>query len=183
MSQQNSVNNKSSVFTSDTTITATTSITASSGNIIASAGNFRGVRLTFDSSNFIDTYAVSTWTPVLSFGGASTNLTYGTQTGNYLRFANIVYIGMTIILTNKGISTGNMLISGLPYTVGATQGNIAVSWSVITNATGINVNGLALTGTTTLRVDQVTSTGASTVLNDTNFNNTSALIMGGYYYV
>jgi hypothetical protein len=63
-------------------------------------------------------YDEGTWTPVLSFGGGSTGITYVTQTGTYTRIGDTVSCYMKIALTNKGSSTGITIISGLPFTSG-----------------------------------------------------------------
>jgi len=71
------------------------------------------------SANKLDDYEEGTWTPSLTFGGTNVGLTYdagagGTQ-GQYVKIGKLVYIAFSINLTNKGSSTGNAQISGLPF--------------------------------------------------------------------
>lgn len=55
------------------------------------------------------------WTPVLTFGGAGTGITYSLQSGTYSRFGKTVTLEMRLVLTSKGTATGAAEISGLPY--------------------------------------------------------------------
>jgi hypothetical protein len=68
------------------------------------------------NANTLDDYEEGTWTPVLTFGGGSTSLTYSNQVGYYTKIGNTVTVQYNIFLSNKGTSTGNNLISGLPFT-------------------------------------------------------------------
>ena len=54
--------------------------------------------------------------PTLNFGGGSTGITYAQQIGRYTRQDNLVTAWISIVLTNKGSSTGNISIAGLPFT-------------------------------------------------------------------
>jgi len=67
-------------------------------------------------ANTLDDYEKGTWTPSLKFGGASTGMTYGTQTGTYVKIGDEVRVSMNIILTAKGSDTGDATITGLPFT-------------------------------------------------------------------
>lgn len=62
-----------------------------------------------------------TWTPTLAFGGASVGITYSQQDGWYRKWGlpgggSVVQASWAIILTNKGSSTGNASVKGLPFT-------------------------------------------------------------------
>ena len=181
MATTNNISNTASVFNSDSTISVGTDLESTGGDIIASAGNLRCAQLTFDSTYYIDFYETGTFTVSLTFGGGSTGLAF-TQSTSYQRFADIVFIRASILLSNKGTSTGLALFSGLPYTVANTTGNMCCSWSNITNGS-ININGVFLGGTTTYRVDQVGSATGSQQLTDVAFANNTFIVMTGFYYV
>lgn len=52
--------------------------------------------------------------PVLAFGGASTGITYSTQTGRALTLSGVFHhVWIEITLTNKGSATGNATITGI----------------------------------------------------------------------
>ena len=82
-----------------------------------------GAGITFPASasastnaNTLDDYEEGTWTPVLTFGGNAVGLTYGQQVGFYTKIGNSITVQYNIFLTNKGSSSGNNQISGLPFT-------------------------------------------------------------------
>src|SRR5690349_12758308 len=55
------------------------------------------------------------FTPVLKFGGATTGITYSTQTGSYIAIGSLVFVSVNITLTSKGTATGTATIEGLPF--------------------------------------------------------------------
>jgi len=62
-----------------------------------------------------------TFTPAVEFGGASVGQTYGVQRGNYLLTGDWCIFSLWFNLNNKGTSTGNAKISGLPFNNAATD--------------------------------------------------------------
>ena len=68
-------------------------------------------------SEVLDHYEEGDWTPVLSFGGASTGITYTARDGAYTRIGRQVTINFMVELSSKGSSTGQAYITGLPFTV------------------------------------------------------------------
>ena len=123
-------------------------------------------------------YAEGTWTPGVSFGGASVGVTYSSQVGLYTKIGKMVFCQMQLTLSSKGSSTGTALITGLPFTVGspaaalfrtAYSGNFTTITDFVLRA--------AASGTV---CDLFTpSTGGN--LDNTNFQNTSQLWMAFFY--
>src|SRR5260221_129364 len=75
--------------------------------------------ITFGSGSPLGVYVeTGSFTPGLAFGGASTGITYTTQTGAYTQIGNIVFFSMIINLSSKGTATGNATITGLPVAPG-----------------------------------------------------------------
>jgi hypothetical protein len=70
------------------------------------------------NSTTMSYYGEGTFTPVLNFGGATTGITYGLQSGLYTRIGRLVNFEIDIILTSKGSATGSATITGLPFTAG-----------------------------------------------------------------
>jgi len=68
-----------------------------------------------DANTFDDYETDGTWTPALEFGGGTTGITYGTQTGTYTKVGDVVFVHMGITLTSKGTSTGTAKVGGLPF--------------------------------------------------------------------
>lgn len=81
------------------------------------------------------------WTPGIAFGAASVGVTYSLQVGRYVRNGNVVIASGHFILTSKGSSTGNVTITGLPFTT-----------KNITNYSQAGSLGLAFGTTETLQV-------------------------------
>lgn len=113
------------------------------------------------------------WTPVLSFGGSSTGMTYTAQTGTYQVVGRTVTATFTIILTTKGSSTGTAVISGLPLTVadfGSSDTCYSANFLTLSGPVIANAGGT----TKTINLYQSSSTGVL-LLNHGNFTNTTVL--------
>ena len=75
-----------------------------------------------DNGDVLDIYRDSeAFTPVVTFGGGSTGVTYSTQAGRYTRIGNMVMFNIAIVLTSKGTDTGVFSITGLPFSVATTN--------------------------------------------------------------
>ena len=62
----------------------------------------------------VGNWASQTWTPTISFGGASVGVVYTTQYGDYIDDGVYVTASFRVVTTSKGSSTGTMTIGGLP---------------------------------------------------------------------
>lgn len=67
------------------------------------------------AANALNDYEEGTWTPTASFNGASSGMTYSSQSGHYVKIGNQVTIGFRLGISNKGSSSGNLRIEGLPF--------------------------------------------------------------------
>jgi hypothetical protein len=92
-------------------------------------------------ANTLDDYEEGTWTPVFQGSGGSIGSTaYSTRVGTYTKIGNVVTIGFTVVLSNKGSWSGDAYLSGLPFT-SASNGiqNINSVWvDNVTFSTQIN---------------------------------------------
>jgi hypothetical protein len=69
-------------------------------------------------ANTLDDYEEGTWTMVLQgSGGSAGSYTAPTNIGRYVKIGRFVYVTGYINLSNKGSWTGNVYITGLPFTV------------------------------------------------------------------
>lgn len=127
-------------------------------------------------------YTASSWTPALSFGNASSGMTYGTQSGAYIKVGRFVWYVGTITLTAKGASTGTARITGFPYTT-TEEGSAFISTFTNGASLGDVVRGFIqcppTVSATALTLVQVTGTTTSTVLTEANFTDTSSLTVIG----
>ncbi|MDP4145624.1 MAG: hypothetical protein Q8936_14250 [Bacillota bacterium] len=119
----------------------------------------------------------STFTPVLAFGGASTGITYVTQTGEYTQIGNIVYITVNIALSSKGSSTGTATISGFP--IASAGGSFPLA--AMANLTQIN-SFISFDAGTTFPLKYNTANGGINVLADTHFANNTQISVNGFYF-
>ncbi|MFL5279693.1 MAG: hypothetical protein ACJ8AW_01505 [Rhodopila sp.] len=116
-----------------------------------------------------------TWSPALQFGGASTGITYSTQSGYVTRNANGGFDAYYYIaLTSKGTATGTATISGLPLT--CSNGPDEQPMRTATNLASLT--GAAMAGTTggsaVINLHQTATTGLA-ALTDANLTNTSTI--------
>jgi hypothetical protein len=126
------------------------------------------------------TYVEGTFTPALAFGGASTGITYSTQTGTYTRIGRTVYVEISITLSSKGSATGNATITGLPLTAAATL-PLGIETSAMTAGVGdTHVTCLTSATTTSLLLRDVAG-GSASSMTDVDFTNTSVLRIAGVY--
>lgn len=80
---------------------------------------FPATQVASADANTLDDYEEGTFTPTISFAGASVGITYATQTGVYTKVGNVVHFKLFINLSNKGSSVGAVRIEGLPFTAAA----------------------------------------------------------------
>lgn len=103
-----------------TPITLPGDVTLSTGNLVIGTSG-KGIDFSATpgtgTSELLADYEEGTWTPVLSFGGGSTGLTYFLQTASYTKIGNRVYVTGRVYINAVGSSTGAAVISGLPFTV------------------------------------------------------------------
>ena len=152
------------------------------GNIQANGFKFPGTQVASTDPNTLDDYEEGTFTPVLQFGGASVGITYSIQVGRYTKIGNNVSVSMQITLTSKGTSTGAATISGLPF---VSNSNVPSALSI--RATAITfadfLTGFIAASSTVFTLNETTNAGASTTLADTDFANTSLIIVSAFYTV
>lgn len=155
--------------------------TTQTGNV--TIGNTTGTTsIQFGSGSALSTYVTtSNFTPVLSFGGGTTGITYGTQTGKYIQIGNSILFTIEIVLTSKGSSSGAARITGLPQTVN-TNAAVSVNYGLIT-FTGDQIGPVAVGGTNQVFLYNCSSGNAVVELADTNFANTTTLRVSGIYEI
>jgi hypothetical protein len=112
------------------------------------------------------------WVPVLAFGGASTGISYSSQSGTLYNDGKLAKAFFDIVLTSKGSAAGAATIAGLP--IGAiVNGSFAVGYAEHLTITGA-ISGLLPVGTGVLSLMQSNGSG-STPLLDSNFSNTTRI--------
>lgn len=169
-------------------VTGTTSTTTGMavGGATAGAGGiaFPATAVAVADVNTLDDYEEGTFTPVLSFGGGTTGITYAIQSGSYTKIGNRVEWSCFITLTSKGSSTGAAAVAGLPF-ASANSDNAYASVSVRANTvtyTGM-IMAIHTKNTATVSFEQLSEAGSNTSMTDANFANTSNILLSGSYRV
>ena len=140
-----------------------------------------GIKL--NGGDTLNVYAFSTFTPTLKFGGAATGITYSAQLGYYCKIGNTVHVTIYLYLTSKGSSAGIATISGLPFT----------SYNIANLHTAVTVRGNNLTydgflqgfipyNSTYITLNELPETGVLSNLDDTDFSDTSSLMIQATYF-
>lgn len=138
--------------------------------------------VTFGQSTLAN-YNDSTWTPVISFGGASVGITYSRQQGIFIQIGKVVYFAIDIILTSKGSSTGNAAIS-LPSTTRNVSNCQYVTSVLAQNLTFTgNFQGYIPSNSALLEFQSNVSGSTTVFLADTNFANNTEILTNGFYFV
>ena len=116
----------------------------------ASPGSTAGI--TFNGTNFINNYAIGTFTPTWYGSTTTGTTTYIAQVGSYTRIGNLVQCQFQVVGT-AATGTGNITIGGLPFTINSS--NVAPVGTIL------GVGGAALiwpTGTTMINLEGNTNT-------------------------
>jgi hypothetical protein len=132
---------------------------------------------------------VSSWTPGVAFGGGTTGITYGFQSGQYstttMPNGNILTQAWgSLGLSNKGSSTGNVTITGFPVAAG-TNGTVyffACAQENISTSSGAQIYADMSPSATTAFVRSYVNGAANTSLTNANFTNTSVLKFYAVYW-
>tara|TARA_R100001369_G_scaffold88380_1_gene124878 strand:- start:330 stop:2066 length:1737 start_codon:yes stop_codon:yes gene_type:complete len=136
------------------------------------------------SSELLDDYEEGTWTPTITFGGGSTSLTYDLQVGTYTKIGDLVTAACWCDLSAKGSSTGDAVLAGLPFTSRNLTGNLSAATLRVSNISFADIPmGYNLSNTATITLQESTNAGTVTNLTNSNFANTSQIMMSVAYRV
>ena len=115
--------------TTPTTVVATTVQASTTMGVGAATPSTSGAGITFpatqnasSNANTLDDYEEGTYTPVMTFGGGSVGQSVAGATGWYTKVGRLVNFHYYLQLSNKGTSTGNAVITGLPFNMDAYGG-------------------------------------------------------------
>lgn len=100
-----------------TTPTMTIPVVSTRINLTGGQIAFPGTAVPSSDANTLDDYEEGTWTPVLGGSGGQSGQAYDSQHGEYVKIGRIVFCTATITLSAKGTITGDVVLSGLPFSV------------------------------------------------------------------
>lgn len=130
--------------------------------------------------NTLDDYEEGTFTPTLTFGGASVGMTWTSRSGVYRKVGSLVTVQIYGRLSAKGSSTGVALIGSLPFTSIA---EYAAAWcGYARNFSGLvaGMTGYVGPSATAITVENLTTTG-TTGATQATFADTSEFVFGATY--
>jgi|DEB0MinimDraft_10_1074344.scaffolds.fasta_scaffold12188_2 hypothetical protein len=177
---------------SSTALTIDTSgnATLSSGNlVIGSAGkgiDFSGAQTAVGATDaeVLSGYERGDFIPGVAFGGGSTGILYSSSVtqATYVKMGDLVFINGFIVLTNKGSSTGDATITGLPFNVRNNNDAYSMLSIKVVNTSFADVpHASAVIGTATFSLRETSNAGVQTTLTNANFTNTSQIMFSGHY--
>jgi len=155
----------------------------SSGHAIIPAGVTLGTAVgVYSAANTLDDYEEGTFTPTIEFGGASVGLTYALQGGYYTKVGQSVTFSCYFVLSTKGTSAGTAVIKGLPF---ASYISAASHTAVSLRPTNISfadmMTGYITVSASQVQLTEITNAGTGSNLDNTNFINSSNLMIAGSY--
>ena len=99
-------------------IDSSDSVTVGTGDLLfgtAGKGIVLGATTNVDA-NTLDDYEEGTWTPVYGSSGTAPTISYTTQRGTYTKIGNTVILGIYLNTSSVSGGSGNLRISGIPFT-------------------------------------------------------------------
>ena len=148
----------SSLPSFDTTIGVGAATASASGSGIT----FPATQSSSTSVNTLDDYEEGTWTPAYATGFSS--ITYGARTGTYTKVGRFVQLNL-YINAGSGVASGNISISGLPFSTGSYSQNNYIGVVQVQSTSGVLSSGTVLMrvtdGDTTLYLQTQSITGAA----------------------
>tara|TARA_B100000767_G_scaffold91733_1_gene88180 strand:- start:291 stop:1106 length:816 start_codon:yes stop_codon:yes gene_type:complete len=163
------------------------------GTVVAPIGVCLGTAIDgAAAANTLDDYEEGTWTPALTFGGNAVSLATSTNVGFYTKIGNFVHICFRTVLSDKGSSSGNAAIGGLPFTVGNSTGNFGGA-NINFSQNWTNDDPTPLSGehnqlvmdsnTVLIQFRRIATNGGFNSTTNAHFTNTTDLIITGQYRV
>lgn len=126
------------------------------------------------------------WTPIIGGSVETSGQTYSIQTGRYIKVGKLIYFWGVVVLSNKGIITGNVEIQGLPFRTGPEiLGQIInIHWSNLAT-TWVEIHGLCIPNVTkfVLAGAKVAASSSTTALTTADISNISGFVISGTYLV
>jgi aspartate 1-decarboxylase len=171
--------------TTQLNVDPTGNVTINTGNVIIGTSG-KGIDFSATpgtgTSELLADYEEGTWTPGITFGGASAGVTYTSTQGYYTKVGNVVTVSCYINMSNKGSSTGVARITALPFTCANNAAAYAAPSLFFANLTFTGqVNAYVNINDTTIDLFNTSVLGAASALTDTNFANNTGIIINLTY--
>jgi hypothetical protein len=133
-------------------------------------------------ANTLDDYEEGNWTPVLGADTTNPTVTYDAQVGTYTKIGRMVMIQMYIGTTARTGGSGNVRITGLPFTAA----NSSASYCGVTPSQAQNITGATTVGVRPFAnqayLELMNNSGATNVV-ITNWSATGTILVTLSYIV
>jgi hypothetical protein len=87
------------------------------GTLTANGIKFPATQVSSADGNTLDDYEEGTWTPALTYDSGTSGVAYASRVGKYTKIGRQVFAEFQIGLSSKGTGSGEVFVSGLPFTV------------------------------------------------------------------
>jgi hypothetical protein len=115
-----------------------TTARANAGDVQVSKGiSFPATQSAQSDANTLDDYEEGTWTPSVSYSTSNGNLSLGIQVGRYTKIGNVVSV-VAYVLWDETTASGNVSITGLPFTTLNVTNLVAGYSFFVDNMTGLS---------------------------------------------
>ncbi len=173
------------------------SVSSTNTNAVTGAGTLNQNPIAFsNTSGLINTTTVSnfafgqsgTWTPVVTFGGSSTGVTFSSGPfGVYLLIGKMCYFSLQINLSSNGSGTGNCLVT-LPFTSKTVSTTVRVPACVFGSTTSLPVGSTYAFGgissnVNTMNVQGFAIAGFIGVCTEANITDAAGISASGVYEI
>lgn len=146
-------------------------------SVTTSAVEFPSSQVADANANTLDDYEEGMWYPEITFGGNSVGISYESNYGYYIKIGNMVMVTGYIYMISKGSSTGNALVTGLPF-----SGQLSTIATFFSKITFVNqLCGYVVASTTTITLNEMTNAGGISTITNTDFANDSVLFVSTVY--
>jgi len=160
--------------------TTATGVTVTGGVAIGGTG----------TANTIDDYEEGTWTPAIKFGGNAASFATSLNVGFYIKIGHFVHWSFRTTITNKGSSSGNCSITGLPFSCLGTTGNFggghiifSQNWTADAGMSEEHNQCVIDSGSSSVMLRRIATNGGFNSTTNTQFTNSTQIIMKGEYRV
>ena len=157
----------------------------SSGNLVFPSG--KGIDFSATSgtgtSELFDDYEEGTWTPSYVGAGGNPTVVYSNQNASYVKIGRMVYFQAYIVVSTTSGGSGNLSISGLPYSsdaVGVGLGGAIATWKLAVWTSQAPEFGHIGAGSSSILLAYASATGNS-ILQTGSLANGCELAIQGFY--
>lgn len=155
-------------------------------SLTSGALKFPATAIASADDNTLDDYEQGVWTVGVTFGGNSASMTFvpNGRVGHYTRIGNRVILGCYLSLANKGTSTGNAVLTGLPFPSSSTTNTYSNVSILARNISWANMPVAELgPNSSTIRLAEILENGVLSELTEGNFDNDAVIEILAVYPV